>query len=207
MADNLLVPLKEALARTIEQEKDVIQLLVEIRKVIEQSPTKDRYTQLKFFCDWPVHSNLKGTGAQKILNKYDAYLASKVLHNAPTALRMMQDGFNLISLQQFTDEMFAFLVEHRLDASLIANLDRLGPFLSSYIDIISRTPLIVGSASCRHLDRIEVCKRTTTNNQPRVPGERFMFGIDWLFKKDGVTQMNVFNEVWFPPPALRAPGR
>jgi hypothetical protein len=168
-----------------------------VRKIIEQLP--GRYKILNFFCDWPVHSAMDRGAAREIITTFDEYLASNVLTNAPLALQMLNAVSRLISLKGFTHDLFVFLGDQGLDTSLVGNPDRLGPFLSTYVDIVARTPLMVRHNARKNLDQIEIRKQTTTKNQPTVLGERFVFGIEWLFSQGGVIQMNMFNEIWFPP--------
>lgn len=75
----------------IETEAQVVYLLAGVRKLIERDKAKEQYPDLKFHCDWALHSSLEGTAAKEVLRKFDAahaLLRRKIeLHDLPAPLR------------------------------------------------------------------------------------------------------------------------
>jgi len=64
--------LKNEISKGIKTEPQAVYLLTEARKLIECDQSKDQYPDLKFHCDWALHSKLDGRAAQEILLKFDA---------------------------------------------------------------------------------------------------------------------------------------
>src|ERR1035438_9053358 len=105
MLEDRLAKLRELLAQPIEREADVAYTLLEIRKVIDLLP--NRFTILKFFCDWIAHPKMDRRAAKEILKSFDSYLAT-VLLNPHAALKMMNTVSPLISLRGFQHDLFVF---------------------------------------------------------------------------------------------------
>src|SRR5260370_34888506 len=88
---DILKQLTKELNRGIAYEPRAVYLLTEIRKLIEHDNARNKYPDLKFHCDWALHSKLEGRAAQEILRQFDAthpLLRDQKLglHNLPRAL-------------------------------------------------------------------------------------------------------------------------
>ena len=54
------------------REMEVVYVLVEIRKYLEQSTElRNRHPALNFYCCWAVHSEAAGNGTDRILERFD----------------------------------------------------------------------------------------------------------------------------------------
>jgi hypothetical protein len=71
--DKIIEKLAPELMESFERERQVVYILAEVRKHIEQSPKPIRkeLAALNFFCCWAVHSKGKGGGAERILRRFD----------------------------------------------------------------------------------------------------------------------------------------
>lgn len=186
--------LKATLAKPVEQEEQLVYLLVEVRRVIES--TRERFRILKFFCDWVLHAQMTMGGAKTIIGVFDSFVEGS-LTNPSMALRMMQIAYPLTSLTGFRTDLIVFLGEHGLDPSLGCDFKRWERFLGLYVDRIAKTPLVV--SSFKHLDEIKVRKLAIPSTRQRDDGERFIFGIEWLFNYQGITRQSLVNDVCEPP--------
>src|SRR5260370_35096868 len=71
MREQLLEKLSAALAKPFEEEMQVVYVLVEIRKFLEQQKLKGSFPSLNVHCCWAVHSEAKGGGADRIVKRFD----------------------------------------------------------------------------------------------------------------------------------------
>ena len=59
-------------ADVVDSEMQVVYVLVEIRKYLEQNAElRKRHPALNFYCCWVVHSEAAGHGADRILDRFD----------------------------------------------------------------------------------------------------------------------------------------
>lgn len=204
MPTQQLTILSELLGRPIACEADVVYFLVEVRKLIETMG--NRYPILRFFCDWVVHSKLDRKTAKEVLSKFDAYVFEYIQKGNTCTPDMLRRLNPLISFRRFSTDMFYLLGEHGLTTDVITDRRRFNPFLSLYVDVVSRTPLVVTDSrvGLKCLDNISVVKLTQPH--ARRPGSDhllFAFGTRWALKKDDLELASVCDEMWFPKIAAR----
>ena len=63
MKPDILTKLAAELREPIGSERQVVYIMVELRKLIELNCDGAQYTALKFHCDWVAHPRLAGTQA------------------------------------------------------------------------------------------------------------------------------------------------
>src|SRR6266566_2316501 len=73
MKPDIIAKLSNELAEPIVSERQVVYILVELRKLIELNDDGDTFKTLKFYCDWAVHAVLKAPPAQEIVRYFDKY--------------------------------------------------------------------------------------------------------------------------------------
>jgi hypothetical protein len=69
---DIISKLTRELDAGIETEVQAVYLLAVSRKIIERDNIGGQYPDLKFHCDWALHSKLTGPAAQGVLRKFDA---------------------------------------------------------------------------------------------------------------------------------------
>ena len=67
--------LTEEFALRITSERQVVYILVELRKLLEKNDTLQKYPALKLCCDWAAHPRLSFASAQNIMALFDRYEA------------------------------------------------------------------------------------------------------------------------------------
>jgi hypothetical protein len=140
--------LAEELDRGVTTEVQVVYVLAGVRKLIERDHVEDRYTDLKFHCDWALHSSMSYAGAKAILRKFDAahplLRDGAELHELPPELR---SEINRISkMKSFKEELSGFLAEYDLPPLTKNRLDGWAYFLHLYTKVIEDIPLTVSIA-------------------------------------------------------------
>jgi hypothetical protein len=121
--DDIIRKLSEELREPIQSERQVVYLLVEIRKLLELRGNLDNTPALKFHCDWLVHSELRGPQAQDVVRKFDHYQElNEALHaegqTPPATLQVLAEMDAILKLANFRQELREFLERHSLDSSL-----------------------------------------------------------------------------------------
>ena len=64
--------LTEELDNGITTEVQVVYVLAGVKKLIERDKVEDQYADLRFHCDWVLHSGMDRAAAKAILKQFDA---------------------------------------------------------------------------------------------------------------------------------------
>lgn len=110
--EEILENLGKALRNSTEKER-VVFIMVEMRKFIESSESVAPYWEnLKYWCDWVVHTRLDKRFAKEALNRMEEYIVSN------PGSKFHHSDFNLqfISLQSFRRNFYQFLKFYGLPA-------------------------------------------------------------------------------------------
>jgi len=145
MIPQIITKLQNEIAAALEKEAQVVYVLAEIRKIIEQEGTEANYKYLVFHCNWALHSKMDRAMAQEVLAHFDeahAILGSGVeLDDLPADL---QREIEVISgMTKFKEELSVFLQSHQI-TDLTTNRPNSWPhFLHLYAGIIEDCPLVI----------------------------------------------------------------
>ncbi len=184
MRSAIIEKLRSELSAPIQAERQVVYILVQVRKVIEQikeDATTNPFCSLELYCNWAVHPWLDRTQARDLLKKVDM-LYSKLFGcglNEEEHNRLS----NILNFNEFRIELDRFLREHELPTDMCADEDKWHNFLSWYSQVIEDCPLVCRSddPALRMIDKIVFTKvdpvegiRPSAN---RVAG----FSINWEF--------------------------
>jgi len=127
-------------------ESEISYFLNLIRKYMEyikyeNKSILDKYTLLKFFCDWSCHFEIsQSVSGLEIIEKINSIIA-KDKDNADNGV-MIKNIVNAISFLSFREQIKLFLLELNLKAEWIENDEKWKNFLRIYIEIIINCPLI-----------------------------------------------------------------
>jgi hypothetical protein len=198
MTEGIIRKLSAELCKGITSEPQVVYLLAGIRKIIERDGLGGEFSDLKFHCDWVLHSKLEGTAAKRILRLFDRAEAAMRRDNLkfedlPSELTWQIDAIS--KMQIFEMELRSFLDRYGLPLLLVGGGDGWTYFLHLYTKVIQDIPLMVGTRQrptqrepipkAVHISHVHVqCEMAT---QPlEFDGEReMMFRVWWtLHMKD-----------------------
>ena len=73
MISDIAKKLNREFDEPIRTERQVVYILVESRKLLEQAGVLETYPDFKLCSDWAVHPKLRGPAAQQILAYFNAY--------------------------------------------------------------------------------------------------------------------------------------
>jgi hypothetical protein len=168
MADRQLDVLQGLLGRTTLLPSEVVHLIVEVRNLIDGLNDRSRYPVLRFFCDWIVHRKLdRNTAGGEVLIEF-AKVAESTMQSSGVLPASFKRLSPILSLTRLRKEMTLILAEHQLDDGLCCDLERWGPFLATYVDLISRSPLRTPPSRREQavIDNIRVTKGRAPNAPP-----------------------------------------
>lgn len=194
-----LAVLERLCAKAFTQEGEVLQFMVEIRKIDELHDHPEKYPILAFFCDWLVHPILDRRQAQAVLKGLDDFI-ERVRQSQRAEQGDIDVIAPLLSFKLLQHELAVFLSEHGLPTSPVDG-EEWFQFLSLYVDQIERVELKSqnpAKTGLRHIDAINIKKSCLTLGAPAGADERFEFRIVWTFNQSGRQTFEISTEIWSP---------
>jgi len=182
---DIISKLTSELDKGITTEAQAVYLLVGIRKIIERDKIGREYADLRFHCDWALHSSLDRTAAIAILKKFDAahaFLRGNIKpYDLPPALRTEIDRISKMKL--FEREFSGFLGAYGLPPLTKCRSDGWAHFLHLYAKVIEDIPLVVKDAAItKHISRVVLHFEEARKD---VAGE-VLFKVTWtIHDKNG----------------------
>jgi hypothetical protein len=181
MMDAIKEKLRRAFANGLDTEMQVVYVLVEIRKYLEQNAELlKRHPALNFYCCWAVHSEAAGHGADRILERFDRFYP---LMKSGLSAKQSEEIFRTLTLGKLKEELLDFL-----DALGIASSIKSSPadwlkFLKAYAAITEDCPFVLSSNSTvklRYIDNIQV----ETVPLPAAASPELLFATVWVLRKE-----------------------
>jgi hypothetical protein len=159
MQNEIIDKLSRELREPIESERQVVYLLVELRKLLELRDELNNWTSIKFHCDWAVHAKLDGPLAQSLVRLFDRHLELLEVGRPPHAsaeyeFRLVDDLNRMISLDRFREELTKLIERLHLDSSIVRDDERWQGFAEAYCGVISDCPLRCTGKGLRHAEEV-----------------------------------------------------
>lgn len=149
--------LRRELELDITTERQVVYILVEIRKAIEQAGEQKNYFALDFYCSWALHTKMDRAGAVRILKRFDQ-AHPLLVQNKELPPELRKEIHQTTKLQKFEDEMEQFLNANGLPTAIVDDPNAWVKFLRLYAHVIDDCALVLaGERTKLHsLDHISV---------------------------------------------------
>ena len=166
--------LRDALSNRIEREADVVYILAESRKLLEDTSPNEPHFALKLYCHWAVHVDLAGRDTTlPFLRQVDSFVASALADNNFGEQHRMFHEFGF--LDSFRQLLKRFLESCGLPTHVCDDDPSWGAFLALYASVIED-----GSLSCNAQpgDLRVISGVTFTRGRP-APGCRVPFDMVW----------------------------
>ena len=113
--EEILENLNKVLNKPIEKER-VVYTMVEIRKFIERSESiATKWKDLKYWCDWVVHTHLDRSFAKETLKKMEEY----TINNPNSKFHHSYFNEQFISLEKLRWQLYEFLKSNDLPTEII----------------------------------------------------------------------------------------
>ncbi|MBI4459178.1 MAG: hypothetical protein HY648_03840 [Acidobacteria bacterium] len=175
--------LKQALSKPPKNERDVVYILVEIRKLLELTGNEQKYFWLKFFADWACHTKMDRKTAKELLDRLDSEL--DVIKGGTLKVGVKRPP----TLHTFIIEFNAFLKDVGIYAGLDYNRLIWPVFLKYYARVVRDCPVLpqAKNHNLKHIDEVLLVEYSQPSNPRTLPaGHKFKFGIKWSLRKNGV---------------------
>jgi hypothetical protein len=185
----IVAKLRAALSEEIRREADVVYILAQTRKLLDDKKPGQPHFALKLYCHWALHVDLEGADTtmpflEQVDTLVDLFLDDK---DFSEQYRMLRE---FVLFENFREQLKQFFESHHLPTELCNEDRRWRSFLSLYAGVVED-----GSLSCRvqaaQLKRIS--KVTLTKGRPS-PSTHFPFEIVWyIHLLDGKTLTGKFQ--------------
>ena len=163
MTNDILEKLRTVLSDGNWTEVSAVFVLTKIRKLLELADGQPTQPQLRFFCDWILHTRLDRQGAENILREFDALMEPYVARNM-SDFKVQADALEgLLSWERLREELRKFLNQRKLPNSVTEDPAVWIRFLDCYIGAITDTPLVVKPLPTEYVESI-----TITNTDPET---------------------------------------
>jgi hypothetical protein len=176
--------IKEKLVRifsgVLDTEMQVVYVLVEIRKYLEQnSELRSRHPALNFYCCWAVHSEAAGNGADRILERFDRLYP---LMKSELTTGQKEEIFRTLTLGKLKDELFDFLDSIGVQSPIKTSPALWLRFLRAYALITEDCPFVLSNNSTMALENIDSIVVQTVP-LPAVAPPEIIFSTVWTLRK------------------------
>lgn len=135
-------------------EAQVVYILVETRKLLEQQKTLKTFPAVKLCCDWAVHPKLTRSGAQDVLKLFDDFEVEYVKEKGAIAPADFKPLHGFVDLSNFRRELIDSLAPHGVDVRRLTLDDYWRSFVQLYSGVIQDCPLEAGEGRMTHVTRV-----------------------------------------------------
>ncbi len=143
--------LNKELEKEISKECQVVYLLVEIRKMLDQDNIPG-YKLLRFFCDWAVHTkkDRKMEGIVDIVTKID-----NLISNVDKITSQQNEQIlKFLEMNELRKEFSQFLIVHNLPISLCKDDHNWSTFVDVLVQVLSEQPILNPIKTIRSIEII-----------------------------------------------------
>jgi hypothetical protein len=179
--NSIIRKLQQELAQAITTERQVVYILAEIRKAIEQAGELKNYYALDFHCSFALHTKMDHVGAQRILQRFDQAHALLV-NKQPLPRELREKIQETIKLDRFRSELKRFLTENNLPTRLFTEPDAWPKFILHYGNVIDECALAIkgDGAKLQSIDRVTVRVQTAARSLDTPFASELLFRLRWI---------------------------
>jgi hypothetical protein len=187
--NSIIRKLQQELAEDITTERQVMYILAEIRKIIEQAGELKNYYALDFHCSFALHTRMDRAGAQRILQRFDE-AHDLLVRKLPLPPELRREIEQTVKLESFRRDLKAFLNANNLPTRLFTEPDAWPTFIRHYGNIIDEGELVIkgGGANLKSIDRVTVRLQTAARALDTPFGSELLCCLRWISNgKDGTS--------------------
>ena len=153
-------------------EQQVVYILVEARKLLEQAGVLETLSDFKLCSDWAVHPKLRGPAAQQILGYFNAYEIERAQSGVTLHAFQPKPLEDFLSLKSFRGEMMTGLQPYGVDVDPIATDEFWQPFVQCYMGVIRDCPLEACEQNATHVSHVSASAWPEEMASQIFPGKR-----------------------------------
>ncbi len=182
---SIVEKLQRELEQPIGSERQVVYLLVEIRKLIEIGGDLAKFETLKFCCDWIAHPILTGAMAQQIVRQFDkAHQETETIRTAADGQRVdidwafLQNFEAVLRLSTFREQLAEYLQLNGLDPNMAVGDGHWSTFLTYFARIIEDCPLRLRGPVLEHTNEV-VLKVADVRTELEASQLGYKLAVEW----------------------------
>ena len=180
---SIVTKIRALLENGVNDERKVVYLLVECRKLADAYPRLPMEFALNLYINWAVHVDLSYTSTTlDFLKRVDEFASNFLAdQNFAQQYNMFRE---FIFLESFRNQLANFFAAYDLPTDLCRNNDRWYEFLKHYAGVIED-----GSLSCQAKDGdFKLLRGVSFTKGPARRDAHIPFSLTWkIFLKDGKT--------------------
>jgi hypothetical protein len=185
MRNDIVGKLSVELRRPIKHERQVVYILVEIRKLLDHvDPDRTTWEALRTFCNWPLHTNLTSGWAKKPIELMNEVIQRKdgmleLLINADRRKQVQ----SIFSLDEIYTELIQFLKQQGIGQFNVLILQEWATFLKLYFSVVADCPLtFTKDLPFDHVKQVTVrVYEVPEDVKAENANCAAMFGVTWVF--------------------------
>jgi hypothetical protein len=181
MKEDIAAKLNRELGQEIVSERQVVYILVEARKLLEQQKTLDNFRALKLCSDWAVHPKLKGPDSQAVLRHFDAYEAEYRRTGVTMAEYQLEPLRDFLSHKRFRAEFIEALSPYDITVDRFASDEFWRPFIQYYTSVIQDCPLEAVDSNTQIVTHVSALAWPKQTAEAAYPGKR-VIQWNWTLK-------------------------
>lgn len=183
--NSIISKLARELQLAITTECQVVYILVEVRKAIEQAGQLEDYFALDFYCSFALHTKMDRAGAKRILERFDkAYPILVKKQSLPISLK--REIHQTTKLEKFREQLYKFLVSNNLPLQLVEDADIWVNFIRLYANVIDDCVLVLKEPHLLAISHVTIHLEMAAQPLRSEFGDELMFRIHWMSHgKDG----------------------
>ncbi len=183
--NSILRKLQAELELEVTTERQVVYILAEIRKAIEQAGELENYFALDFYCSFALHTRMTRAGAKRILERFDS-AHPFLVKNEEIPREIEKEIEQTTKLEKFRDELKQFLNANKLPTRFLTEPDAWSKFIQLYGNIIDECDLVLKSVHLKYINRVVLRLDVAPEILETQFGNQVLFRIRWICHgKDG----------------------
>jgi len=152
--NDIVGKLNRAFDQNNVDEQQVVYILVETRKLLEQQNTLGSFPALKLCIDWAVHPKLDRSGAKVVLGYFDAYEAEFQKSGVTVAESKLQPLLEFMSHRKFREQFIQAVEPHGVRVDRLASDEFWREFIQQYSAVVQDCPLEARANTTRFVKHV-----------------------------------------------------
>lgn len=201
MEHDIVEKLRRELREPISSERQVVYLLVEIRKLMEINGNGRSFPALKFACNWVAHPLLNRGEAIEIVKRIDkvqeiAEAPRDFPRSRQTDAACLKKAFRDLSFSNFRQELSRSLASHGVDGSITNDDANWANFLTYFAAVVKDCALECRAHGLKYVDRVEIDLVEALREPADQRAMGYQLKIQWRWKSKVTGERRVFHQYY-----------
>lgn len=178
---DIVAKLNQEFDAEIVTERQVVYILVEARKLLEQQDTLDNFQAFKLCSDWAVHPKLNRSSAQVVLGYFDAYESEYRKSGVTIAESKLQPLIDFMSHKRFREQFIQGVEAHYVRVDRLASDEYWRAFIQHYSAVVQDCPLEARTNTTQFVNHVTCLAWPKDRADALYPG-KYVVQWNWNLK-------------------------